>query len=101
LRRRDGHANRAWRDLRHSSITTRARSPGLSKARANSSARGLGHAYDDEVLALQLELCLPRLLVVSRTRGCVRRLAGFRPESWFAGPARTILRLLGAQERRG
>jgi hypothetical protein len=24
LRRRDGHANRAWRDLRHSSITTRA-----------------------------------------------------------------------------
>jgi hypothetical protein len=32
-------------------------------------------------LALQLELCLPRLLVVSRTRGCVWRLAGFRPES--------------------
>ena len=65
-----------------------------------SSARGLGHAPDDEALALRLELCLPRLLVVSRTRGCVRRCAGFRPESWFAGPARTILRLLSAGEAR-
>jgi hypothetical protein len=47
-------------------------------------------------LALRVELCSPEL-VVSCTRGRVWRNAGFRPESWRAGPVRTFYAFSGAE----
>jgi hypothetical protein len=64
--------------VRASGPASHRRRPALAGTRpsASSTVRDIAARYNN-VLALQLELCLPRLLVVSRTRGCVWRFAGF------------------------
>jgi hypothetical protein len=46
-------------------------------------------------LALQLELCLPRLLSSPKPGGLDRRTSGFRPESWPQGQSGTSYASLG------
>jgi hypothetical protein len=58
-----------------------------------------GDSYN--VLALQLELCLPRLVSSRAPGGLDRRTSGLQPESWPQGQSSESTPLWAPSERRG